>query len=51
MRGNIDKRNTRKRFCMEEMALFSRGGGWRSHRAYTEVTEFYSDIALFETLF
>ena len=29
--GDIDRRNTQKDFCVEETALFSRGGEWRSH--------------------
>ena len=49
--GDIDRRNMQKHFCTEETASFTGGRGWRSHQTQTEVNEFYSDIAFFETLF
>ena len=33
MRGIMDRRNMQKHFSVEEIALFSRGGGWRSDGA------------------
>ena len=31
MGGDIDRKNTQQYFCVEEIASFSLGGGWRSH--------------------